>query len=162
MVDNIVEGLSQVDPKNAAVYRANGAEYKLKLQQLDAKIRDSFTGIENRKILYAGHFAFGYFAHRYDLEHISPYRGFAPNAEPTPQRIAELIRNVQEAGTRVVYYEELVDPRVARVISEQTGAKMVLLHGAHNISLEELNGGFTYLSIMEENLQKLLEGLKNK
>ena len=162
MVDNIVSGLAQADPKNADFYKSNAELYKQKLRALDSKLVEMFTQAQSKKIIYAGHFAFGYFAKRYGLEHVSPYRGFAPDAEPTPQRIAELIKTVNESNTKVIYYEELVDPKVAKVISEQTGAKMLLLHGAHNISKEDLSGGITYLEIMEDNLQKLLEGLSGK
>lgn len=159
MVDNIVSGLAQADPKNADLYKSNGELYKQKLRALDRKLVEMFAQTQSKKIIYAGHFAFGYFAKRYGLEHVSPYRGFAPDAEPTPQRIAELIETVNESNTRVIYYEELVDPKVANVISEQTGAKLLLLHGAHNISKDDLNSGLTYLQVMEGNLQKLKEGL---
>ena len=159
MVDNIVAGLAKADPKNAELYRSNGELYKQKLRALDNKFVETFAQAKTTKIIYAGHFAFGYFAKRYGLEHVSPYKGFAPDAEPTPQRIAELIKTVRESNAKVIYYEELVDPKVAKVISEQTGAKMLLLHGAHNISKEDLSRGLTYLQIMEGNLQKLREGL---
>ena len=36
---------------------------------------------------------------------------------------------------------------------------MYLLHGAHNISKEELEKQVSYISIMEQNLQNLREGL---
>lgn len=160
MVEHIVEGLILVDPENEGYYRQNGEEYKQQLIDLHEKIESSLAGLENRTILYGGHFAFGYFAARYNLEHVSPYAGFAPDAEPTPGNIAELINRVRESNARVIYYEELIDPKVARVIAEQTGAEMVLLHGAHNVTTDEMERGITYIQIMEDNLAKLLEGLK--
>lgn len=159
MVDNIVEGLSKADPKNESFYKENGESYKKKLQELDGKFTEAFKKTKYKKIMYGGHFAFGYFAKRYGLEHISPYSGFAPDAEPTPQRIAELIKNMKESGIKVIYYEELINPKVAKVISDQTGAKMLLLHGAHNITKEEMSSGISYIKIMEENLEKLKQGL---
>jgi len=160
MVDHIVDGLVEVDPDNEAYYRQNGEAYKQKLQDLHEKLDSRLSILENRTILYAGHFAFGYFAARYNLEHVSPYEGFAPDAEPTPGNIAELIKRVDESNTKVIYYEELIDPKIARVVAEQTGAEMLLLHGAHNVTTEELNSGVTYISIMEDNFAKLLKGLK--
>ncbi|MBT9133307.1 MAG: High-affinity zinc uptake system binding-protein ZnuA [Firmicutes bacterium] len=160
MVDNIVAGLAQADPNNAAFYRQNGDAYKAKLQALHEQFASFLATIENRTILYAGHFAFGHFARRYSLEHKSPYVGFSPTAEPTPRRIAELIENVRKTGSQVIYHEALVEPRVARIISEATGARMLLLHGAHNVSRDDLRGGATYLSIMEGNLARLREGLR--
>ncbi len=159
MVDNIVEGLVRADVKNESFYRENGEAYKKKLQALDATFSETFNKTKHKTIMYGGHFAFGYFAKRYDLEHVSPYSGFAPNAEPTPQKIVELIKALEKSNLKTIYFEELVDPKVARVISDQTGAEMVLLHGVHNISKTELSKGISYLKIMEENLEKLKLGL---
>ena len=159
MVDNIVEGLIEVDPKNESFYKENGESYKKRLQELDEKFSEAFEKTKYKKIMYGGHFAFGYFSKRYGLEHISPYMGFAPDAEPTPQRIAELIKNMKESGIKVIYYEELINPKVAKVISDQTGAEMMLLHGAHNVTKDELNSGISYIKIMEDNLEKLKQGL---
>lgn len=159
MVDNILEGLIVADPENESFYVENAEAYKATLNELHGKFTEAFEKIQYRTIIYGGHFAFGYFTKRYDLNHISPYVGFAPDAEPTPQRIANLIKNINETGVKVIYYEELIDPKVARVISEQTGAEMLLLHAAHNISKEELNSGITYMEIMEGNLERLKIGL---
>jgi ABC-type Zn uptake system ZnuABC Zn-binding protein ZnuA len=159
MVDNIVEGFIKVDPENESFYRENGEAYNKKLQDLDNKFVETFQNTKSDKIIYAGHFAFGYFAKRYGLTHISPYTGFAPDAEPTSQKIAELIETIEDSGTKVIYYEELIEPKVAKVISEETGTEMVLLHGAHNVSKEDKESGITYLEIMEDNLEKLKKGL---
>lgn len=159
MVDNILEYLVKVDSQNEAFYRENANSYKSKLAELDRNFSEELKNVTSNKIIYGGHFAFGYFAKRYNLTHISPYEGFAPNAEPTPKKIADLIKNLKESGSKAVFYQENIEPKVARVISEQTGAKMLLLHGAHNVSKEELAMGATYVKIMKGNLANLKEGL---
>jgi len=162
MVDNIHEGLIEADPSNADFYNENAKEYKRKLQLLHEDLAEGLEDIENRTIIYGGHFAFGYFAHRYDLDHVSPYKGFSPDAEPSPQKIAEMIDLMNNLQVKTIYYEELLDPKVSRVISSETGAEMALLHGAHNVSKDELNKGVTYITIMRENLKRLKEGLNGK
>ena len=69
------------------------------------------------------------------------------------------MENMKTLGINTIYYEELIDPKVAKVISEETGAEMLLLHGSHNVSKEEIERGISYLDIMEENLEKLKQGL---
>lgn len=66
---------------------------------------------------------------------------------------------MKESGSKVIFYEELIEPKVAKVISDQTGATMLLLHGAHNVSKDEINSGITYIKIMQDNLIKLKQGL---
>ena len=159
MVNNIANKLKIIDKDNAEYYENNANAYIKDLKQLDADFISMLEKTSKDTIIYGGHFAFGYFTKRYNLKHISPYVGFSPNAEPTPSRIVELIETLEESDAKVIYYEELVDPKVAEIISEQTGAKMLLLHGAHNISKAELNDEITYLEIMYDNLEKLKEGL---
>ncbi len=66
---------------------------------------------DHKEIMVGGHFAFGHFAERYDIEVESAYEGFAPNAEPSPKRIAELIDHMNEMDMGYIYHEELVDPK---------------------------------------------------
>lgn len=159
IVENILEGIVSADPDNADLYNENTLQLKNKLQKLHEDFTDLSNRAKIRTIIHGGHFAFGYFAKRYNLEYISPYEGFSPNSEPTTQRIAQLIENLKNSGTNVIYYEELIEPRVARIISDQAGAQMLMLHAAHNISRLELDEGITYFDIMYQNLENLKIGL---
>lgn len=159
MVRTIAEAFAAKDPAGAEVYRANAESYAKELAALDREITEGLSGCERRTIIYGGHFAFGYFARRYGLEHVSPYPGFAPDAEPSPRAVAELVETMKHTGASVIYHEELIDPKVARAIATETGARLLLLHGAHNLSREEREQGLTYLQIMRDNLARLREGL---
>ena len=66
---------------------------------------------------------------------------------------------IKASGAKAVFYEELVDPKVARTIAEETQVKLLLLHSAHNVSREEYENGVTYLDIMWQNVKNLEEGL---
>ena len=159
MVADIKAALVLAMPENEAVFTENADRLIAELKALDEEIEGAVSKFESRTILSGGHFAFGYFAHRYGLEHMSPYNGFSPDAEPLNQNIQELIDTIEKSKTNAIFYEELIDPRVAETLSEQTGAKMYLLHGAHNLSKEELKAGITYVQIMKDNLERLKVGL---
>ena len=160
MVDTIAESLGQKNPENKDFYLANAKEYNAKLAALDGRFSETLANCKHDTIIYGGHFAFGYFAKRYNLGHESPYEGFAPNAQPSPKAIAELVDKVEASGIKVIYHEELLDPKVARTVSRETGVELDLLHGAHNVSKDELKAGVTYLDIMNENHDKLKVGLE--
>ena len=159
MVHTIADALVKADPAGESLYRANETRHVGELEAFDADAKAVFQKVKTRTIVYGGHFAFGYFARHYGLEHVSPYTGFSPDAEPTPKRIAELIDRMKDAGATTIYFEELVDPKVAEVIADATGSEMVLLHGAHNVTTQELDAGVSYLEIMRANLKKLGKGL---
>lgn len=159
MIDNITVALTEVDKENKEFYIKNAEEYKKQLDLLDKEIAEALEKVNSKKVIYGGHSAFGYFSMRYNLEFITPYKGFSPNAEPTPKMIIELIKNIEDAGVKSIFYEELIDPKVAKIISSETGAKMILLHGAHNLSKEEIKSDVRYIDIMKGNLERLKEGL---
>lgn len=159
MVSTLLETLIEIAPENEAIFRENAEAYLEELTALDLAFRDLFEKSETQTIYYGGHFVFGYFAKAYGLTTVSPYDGFSPDAEPTPKRIADLIDAMDQAKFKVIYYEELVDPKIARLVAQETGAEMVLLHGAHNLSKEELESGARYLELMQENLEKLKLGM---
>jgi zinc transport system substrate-binding protein len=69
------------------------------------------------------------------------------------------VDRVHEQDLPVIYYEELVDPKVARSLSETTGKPLLLLHSCHNVSREEL-GTVGFLELMEQNVVNLEKGLR--
>lgn len=159
MVDTILAGFVAVDPEHGAYYRANAAAYKAKLAELDDRYRSGLASCRTRIFLHGGHYAFGYLANRYGLRYESAY-AVAANAEPSPAKLVHLIRQVKAHGLRHIYTEELVEPRIADTIARETGAQVLRLHGAHNISRSELAAGVTFLSLMEQNLTNLRIGLQ--
>jgi len=155
MVENITLGLIEMDPDNAEFYQSNANEYLAELDVLNQEFIDLFNRVKLNKIVYGGHFAFGYLAHRFNIEILSPYKGYSPDAEPSVSSLAELIKVMEANKIKVIFYEELVDPKIARTISEQTGAEIEVLHGAHNLTLDEMNQGLTYFDVMRSNIEKL-------
>lgn len=155
MVENITQGLIEIDPTNSAFYQSNANDYLSKLDVLDANFVELFQRVKLNKIIYGGHFAFGYLAARFNMEIISPYSGYSPDAEPSVSSLTELIDTMRQNNINVIFYEELIDPKIARIISEQTGATIEVLHGAHNVSKEEMDKGISYFDIMNNNIAKL-------
>jgi zinc transport system substrate-binding protein len=160
MVRTIATGLAAQDPDNKDYYRTNADAYNAQLEKLNQEIATGLARCKQDTIIYGGHFTFGYFARRYGLQHVSPYPGFAPDSKPSPKAIAHLIKQMRERGSKAIYYEELLEPKVAKVIADETGAELLLLHGVHNLTKEERLQGMSYLSIMRDNLQRLKIGLQ--
>jgi zinc transport system substrate-binding protein len=159
IVDNILDGLTGKDTGNKDYYTKNAWVYKVKLSNMDTKYRQALSSCKKHTFIHGGHFAFNYLAKRYDLQYIAAYHG-SPDAEPTPKRLIELKNKLKQYNIKYIYYEELILPRVAEVISRETGAVMLKLHGAHNVSKEDMDKGITFLNIMEENLKSLKVGLE--
>ena len=73
--------------------------------------------------------------------------------------VVHMVKEMKEKQIPVIYYEELVEPRIARTIAEETGSEMLLYHSCHSVSKQDLKDGVTYLSLMRQNLLHLKAGL---
>ncbi|OPY70610.1 MAG: High-affinity zinc uptake system binding-protein ZnuA precursor [Syntrophorhabdaceae bacterium PtaU1.Bin034] len=159
MVDNILEGFITKDPQNRAFYEKNAAAYKARLRDLDDHFKEGLQNCETRLFVHGGHYAFNYLAQRYNLSYVSVY-GFSPNAEPSPAHLVDIVQKIRRYRIKYVFYEELLQPRVADTIARETGAGLLPLNGGHNVTKEELERGVTFISLMEQDLKNLRTGLQ--
>jgi zinc transport system substrate-binding protein len=104
--------------------------------------------------LVVSHEAFGYLAQQYDFTQVG-IAGLLPDAEPSPARIAEVADLVRARGITTIYYETLVDPRVAQTLAAETGATTAVLD-----PIEGLTEGSTgnYVTVMQANLAQVRTG----
>ncbi|MBU4141474.1 zinc ABC transporter substrate-binding protein, partial [Patescibacteria group bacterium] len=159
MVDNIAKAMAEKDAANADYYQKNATEYKNQLTKLDNEYETALFECKTKKIIYGGHYAFGYLAHRYGLEHIAA-QGFSPDAEPTAPDLINLVEQIKKDNIGYVFYEELTSPKIAEIIAVETKTKMLLLNAAHNLAKEDFENNVSFLSIMENNLKNLSIGLQ--
>jgi len=59
----------------------------------------------------------------------------------------------------VILKIELTSDKLAQVIAESTGAKILTLNAAHNISQEDFDNGVRLVDLMRDNLVVLAEAL---
>ena len=160
MMDNILNELCQLDPENAEYFKTNANNYKRQLDDLDKEMKEIISNGSRKEIVHGGRNAFYYFSKQYGLDVHAAYDSCSTETEPSAKVVAELIDDIKAEKIPVIFYEELSTPKVAQTISNETGAKMLLLHSCHNVSKEELKNGATYLSLMKQNAENLKEALK--
>jgi len=158
MAENIATTLSEIDPQNAEYYKNNLKSYQSKLSDLDNSYKNSLTTCQSKTIVYGGHYAFGYMGKRYGLAYESAY-GISPDSEPSAQDLAGLISQIRTKKIAYVFFEELVSPKVAETLDKETGAGLLLLNPAHNLTKDEFEKNESFVSIMEKNLSNLKIGL---
>lgn len=159
MVDTITKAFIVKDPSHKDVYMKNAEAFKARLEGLDAAYQKGFSNCRKKIFINGGHYTFGYLANRYGLRYRAAY-GFSPDAEPTARNLADITKTLRKEGLTHLFYEELLSPRIADTIAKETGATLLKLHGAHNISKEEFNANRTFIELMERNLDNLMTGLQ--
>jgi zinc transport system substrate-binding protein len=163
-VQNIRDGLDKIDPKNAAYYNQNAQNFIGQLNKLDTAFRGNLTSSNCAKRDFIPfHLAFAYFAKRYGLNAHPIHEGLTANGEVLPQKLVEVVNLAENLGLKVIYSEDLIDPRSAQAIAEQIpGAKVVVLSPIEGVNATEQKVGITYLDEMYQDLSALKEGLQCK
>jgi len=154
----IGELLANSDPAKRDQYMVNTGSYSERLEQLDEAFLNGLKDCNSRYLVTGGHAAFGHLTRRYGLEQISVY-GLNPDAEPTPRHLAGIVSVVRENNVQTIFSEELMNPRMAQVLSRETGARVMVLNPGANLTAAQWREGLTFLGIMNRNLDTLREGL---
>ena len=77
-----------------------------------------------------------------------------------PQRLVEVISLARDLGLKIIYSEDLVDPRSAETISQEIpDGRVLILSPIEGLTKQEQKEGNDYLDKMRQNLKNLLEGL---
>ncbi len=159
MVKNITDKLCEISPENAEYFRKNAEEYIEELEELDDDIETVVLNSKRNKLVFGGEFAYIYFINRYKLEYATAYDGCGEGAEPSVAKVKEIVDTINNENIPVIFYQELSEGKVANIIADETNAKALVFHTAHNVTSEDLKNDVTYVSIMRENLKNVKQAL---
>jgi zinc transport system substrate-binding protein len=157
IVDRISETLGRLDPARAAAFRTRAGAFDADLAELDEEYRSGLSSCR-RHVLVTSHAAFGYLADRYGLTQ-EPITGLSPEAEPDPERLAQLAADVRRTGTTTIFTETLVSPKVAQTLAREAGVVTAVMNPLEGLTQQQVQAGEDYLSVMRSNLAALRRGL---
>jgi len=149
----IAERLSGLAPDRATDIEAAAGTFEQDMAALDSEYTAALATCASRELVVS-HEAFGYLADAYDLTQVG-ISGLSPEAEPSPARMREVAELVTANGITTIYYETLVDPKVAQTIADETGASTAVLDPLEGLA-PDATGDYT--SIMRANLATLVAG----
>jgi ABC-type Zn uptake system ZnuABC Zn-binding protein ZnuA len=160
-VDNIVRGLSMIDPDGEAEYREQADEYKRKLDELDAWVRERIQSLpENRRILITSHDAFRYFGEAYGIR-VMALQGISTEAQPQTRDVIELVRAIREYSIPAVFIETSVNPKMLEQIARDAGARIGGELFSDSLGHPDHEGG-TYLGMVMYNVSTFVEAMKRE
>ena len=157
-VNVIRDGLIQADPQNKEHYEENARIYNNKMDELDMKIGSALSSCQKDTIV-PFHNAFTYLGDRYDI-HIMALSGVTPDSEASAAEIAEFVDFVKDNDIKVIFSEELVDPRLAEVIADEANAQVLLFSPIEALNPDEVGTNVSYINKMEQNLDSLVVALQ--
>jgi len=159
-VENIRDGLIEVDADGAEIYKANADAYIAQLKDLDKWIVEQVDTIPaERRLLVTNHEAVGYFAERYGFEVVGAViPSLSTDAGTSAKEMSSLIEQVKSSGAPAIFLGEVENADLANQIAEESGVKVV-----NNLYLESLTNGApaaTYIDMMKHNVTSIVNGLK--
>ncbi len=123
MVRNICSGLMRLDPDNGQYYTENRNEYLERLDELDAYVKETLTGVEKRKFIVY-HPAWGFFARDYGLEEIPVEKA---GKEPTAGEIKDVLEQAAELHNKVVFVSPQFATKGAETVAREMGGSVMHL-----------------------------------
>ena len=163
LVSAIGDALSEIDSENADLYKKNADEYNAKLAALDKEYQEAVAGASKKTLLFGDRFPFRYLTDDYGLDYYAAFVGCSAETEASFETIKFLADKTDELALNSVITIEGTDHRIAETIVQTTVSKdqqILSLDSMQSITSKDVEGGATYISIMEGNLEVLKEALK--
>jgi zinc transport system substrate-binding protein len=123
IVENICEGLIEVDPENAELYRENRDDYLDKLASLDGELNSTFSQTDGKEFIVL-HPSWSYFARDYDLVQVPILES---EKEPGPRYLAEIVEVAREKNITTIFVDPNFNPKSAEIIAREIDGRVVPL-----------------------------------
>ena len=159
ITERIASVCAEKDQANAEIYNANAERFKAALTELDARYRTAVNGSEKKTLVFADRFPFIYLTREYGICHYAAFSGCGSETDASFSTAARLLGAVTENGLNCVIVTENTDGKLAESISDSLGCEILVLNSLQSVTAEQIDGGITYLSAMEQNLAVLTQAL---
>lgn len=158
-VVRIRDTMVAADPAGRATYDANAAGYLRDLRRLDRAIAACMRSIPaQQRRLVTDHDALGPYAARYDIDVIGTViPGRSTQAQASGGEVARLVRTIRRAGVTTIFTESSANPKLARAIARDAGAKLGPALYADSLGPKG-SAGETYLGSLRANTRALAAG----
>ena len=151
IVKKIAEVASEIDVAEKNKINDNAEKYVAEIAEVDKDLHQAIDG-KISEIVVADRFPFRYFADEFGLKYAAAFSGCSEQTEASAKTISFLINKVKQEKIKKIYKIELSNGKIAETVSKDTGAEVLELHSAHNVTAEDFSKGVTYVDLMKRNL----------
>lgn len=162
-ITNVLEkAIEEMDDKHADEYRKNANTYCIELDALDGKYQEVVKEAKAGTVLFGDRFPFRYLVDDYGLNYYAAFVGCSAETEASFETIAFLAGKMDELNLSSILVIDNSDQKIANAIKDNTKEKnqqILTMNSLQSIKKEEVKGGTTYVSVMEQNLEALKKAL---
>jgi zinc/manganese transport system substrate-binding protein len=137
----IAARMAELDPDNAADYRARVASFVRRLAAAQQRVERSLSALRDQKVV-AYHRSFAYLADWLGFEVVSRLEP-RPGIPPNPRHVAQVLTQARREGITLVIQETYYPTSTSQVVADRAGARLVRLPGG-----PDFRGGESYLDFI--------------
>ena len=155
----IAETLARRDAANADGYRANGARFAAKVDELSAAVRTATATVPpaNRKLL-TYHDGYAYFARDYGWTVIGAIQPSSFD-EPTPREVAALVKQIKSEKVPAIFGSEVFPSPVLEQIGKEAAVRYVDVLRDDDLPGAPGTAGHSWLGLMRFDYVTMVESL---
>ena len=152
--------LEKIDIENTAKFKENAENYIKQIEKLDNDIWQIVNNAKRTRLVFGDSMPVRYMLEEFKLSASGAFNGCSTETEPSTKTLTYLIDLVKKEKIPVVLYIENGNSKVANIIAQETGARVMQIQTLHTISSEDYNNGETYVTLMTRNLEVLKQALQ--
>lgn len=160
ILNTIKNTLVEIKPDEKETYLTNATLYQQKIENAKTEIQEIVNKATNKTLIFGDRFPFRYFVEEFNLDYYAAFPGCSSDTEASAKTIAYLINKVKKEKINVILKIELSSSTIADTIANETEAKVLELHSAHNISADDFKNNISYVDLLKRNLETLKEALQ--
>lgn len=160
MVKTITAGLNRLDAKAAPTFIKNSLAYEHQLSLLNTWATQDIDQIPaKQRLLVTNHDALLYFCTQYGITFVGAIiPSFDDNSEPSAADIDKLVAAITRTGTKAVFSETTISPKLAQTIAAEAG--VAVYSGDDSLYADTLgpagSPGNTYINATIHNVRVLV------
>ena len=163
LCETIAEDLKSLDSAHASVYDANLKKYEGELDALDQQYQQAVNAAGNKTLLFGDRFPFRYLVDDYGIKYYAAFVGCSAETEASFETVSFLAKKMDELGLKHVMTIEGPTKKIAETIIQNTKDKnqdVLALNSMQSVTTKDIEGGETYLGVMQQNLEVLKKALQ--
>lgn len=161
ITEKILKAASEFDKAEEKKLSENAKKYIDKINAVDQKIGEMVKTAKRKEIIVGDRFPLRYFVDDYGIKYYAAFPGCSEQTEANVKTVSFLVKKIKEDKIPAVFKIELSNGLIAETLAKETGAKILEIQSAHNISEKDFQSGVTYVDLMERNLEALKEALNS-
>lgn len=166
LVQEIKDIIVELDKDNESLYETNTNSYIEKLKILEQSYSNFFTNATSQGLIFADRFPFIYLMNDYNMDYYAAFDGCSADTVASASTIAALVNYTIKLEVNYIYTIEGRTHSVPETILSEIAKKdstysveILLLNSMQAVTRSEINEGFKYITIMEQNLELFKLGL---